>query len=267
MTPDWAARPTAVPYAVFADPQSLNLYGYVRNDPASRADLDGHAAERDAITNMGDTSPFSYGFQMGTPTDPGSQTYSQEAAKMEDFLKLARQSGDVGGPPQAQNQGQTQAPRQQDAVSATNASAQAILSQQNACSTYFNAGAGTFTGGTQISAALFLASDNVQSVNNSTFTTVGGTSTQGAGQGSTIAMNLNSPFMLPVRPQNGGPPMIFTIGPFISASPQGKVGMLFHELAHTLNMIPRDGGNRDQSIKNTQTIMEHCEAAIRSYFH
>lgn len=42
MTPDWASRPTAVPYAVFGDPQSLNLYGYVRNDPVSRADLDGH---------------------------------------------------------------------------------------------------------------------------------------------------------------------------------------------------------------------------------
>jgi RHS repeat-associated protein len=42
MTPDWAARPTAVPYAVFGDPQSLNLYGYVRNDPISRADADGH---------------------------------------------------------------------------------------------------------------------------------------------------------------------------------------------------------------------------------
>ena len=42
MTPDWAARPTAVPYAVFGDPQSLNLYGFVRNDPVSRADADGH---------------------------------------------------------------------------------------------------------------------------------------------------------------------------------------------------------------------------------
>jgi RHS repeat-associated protein len=42
MTPDWAARPTAVPYALFGDPQSLNLYGYVRNDPVSRADADGH---------------------------------------------------------------------------------------------------------------------------------------------------------------------------------------------------------------------------------
>jgi RHS repeat-associated protein len=42
MTPDWAARPIAVPYAVFGDPQSLNLYGYVRNDPVTRADADGH---------------------------------------------------------------------------------------------------------------------------------------------------------------------------------------------------------------------------------
>jgi RHS repeat-associated protein len=42
MTPDWAARPTAVPYAVFGDPQSLNLYGYVRNDPVSAVDADGH---------------------------------------------------------------------------------------------------------------------------------------------------------------------------------------------------------------------------------
>lgn len=42
-TPDWSERPTAVPYAVFGDPQSLNLYLYVRNDPVSRADADGHA--------------------------------------------------------------------------------------------------------------------------------------------------------------------------------------------------------------------------------
>src|SRR5450759_2200660 len=42
MTPDWAARPTAVPYAAFGDPQSLNLYGFVRNDPVTRADADGH---------------------------------------------------------------------------------------------------------------------------------------------------------------------------------------------------------------------------------
>jgi len=42
VTPDWAARPTAVPYAVFGDPRTLNLYNYVENAPLNRADADGH---------------------------------------------------------------------------------------------------------------------------------------------------------------------------------------------------------------------------------
>jgi RHS repeat-associated protein len=42
MSPDWAAKEEPVPYATFDDPQSLNLYSYVRNNPLSRADKDGH---------------------------------------------------------------------------------------------------------------------------------------------------------------------------------------------------------------------------------
>ena len=42
LTPDWAAKVAAVPYAEFADPQSLNLYTYVRNVPTVRRDIDGH---------------------------------------------------------------------------------------------------------------------------------------------------------------------------------------------------------------------------------
>jgi RHS repeat-associated protein len=42
MTPDWAAKPTAVPYAHFGNPQSLNLYSYVENNPTTLGDLDGH---------------------------------------------------------------------------------------------------------------------------------------------------------------------------------------------------------------------------------
>ncbi len=41
-SPDWADKPISVPYAEFGDPQSLNLYGYVRNSPMSKADADGH---------------------------------------------------------------------------------------------------------------------------------------------------------------------------------------------------------------------------------
>ena len=42
MSPDWSASPTAIPYASLQNPQSLNLYGYVNNNPLSRADVDGH---------------------------------------------------------------------------------------------------------------------------------------------------------------------------------------------------------------------------------
>jgi RHS repeat-associated protein len=49
MSPDWAAKATPVPYAELSDPQSLNLYSYVRNNPLSRADKDGHC---DAPSNL-----------------------------------------------------------------------------------------------------------------------------------------------------------------------------------------------------------------------
>jgi len=47
MTPDWAATAIAVPFADFGDPRSLNLYGYVRSNPVSAADPDGHCADGD----------------------------------------------------------------------------------------------------------------------------------------------------------------------------------------------------------------------------
>jgi RHS repeat-associated protein len=42
MSPDWADKPEPVPYAVLNNPQSLNLFGYVLNNPLFHADLDGH---------------------------------------------------------------------------------------------------------------------------------------------------------------------------------------------------------------------------------
>jgi RHS repeat-associated protein len=42
MSPDWSAKEEPVPYATMDDPQSLNLYAYVRNNPLTRVDADGH---------------------------------------------------------------------------------------------------------------------------------------------------------------------------------------------------------------------------------
>jgi RHS repeat-associated protein len=42
MSPDWSAKEDPIPYAKLDDPQSLNLYAYVRNNPLTRVDADGH---------------------------------------------------------------------------------------------------------------------------------------------------------------------------------------------------------------------------------
>jgi RHS repeat-associated protein len=41
-SPDWSAGEDPVPYAKLDNPQSLNLYSYVFNNPASGVDMDGH---------------------------------------------------------------------------------------------------------------------------------------------------------------------------------------------------------------------------------
>jgi RHS repeat-associated protein len=44
---DWSSAPEPVPYADFLDPQSLNLYAYVRNLPTVNVDSDGHCCDID----------------------------------------------------------------------------------------------------------------------------------------------------------------------------------------------------------------------------
>ncbi|HLH06200.1 MAG TPA: RHS repeat-associated core domain-containing protein [Terriglobales bacterium] len=53
MTPDWAAKPISVPYADFGNPQSLNLYSYVKNNPTTTRDADGHCGEDLCIVEGG----------------------------------------------------------------------------------------------------------------------------------------------------------------------------------------------------------------------
>jgi len=42
MSPDWASNPVTIPFANIYDPQSLNLYSYVGNNPLNRFDPYGH---------------------------------------------------------------------------------------------------------------------------------------------------------------------------------------------------------------------------------
>jgi RHS repeat-associated protein len=54
MSADWAAKPEAVPYADLDDPQSLNLYSYVRNIPTTQVDVDGHETETRVLQLVSD---------------------------------------------------------------------------------------------------------------------------------------------------------------------------------------------------------------------
>jgi RHS repeat-associated protein len=42
MSPDWSAQQDPVPYAKLDNPQTLNLYGYMQNNPLGGVDQDGH---------------------------------------------------------------------------------------------------------------------------------------------------------------------------------------------------------------------------------
>jgi RHS repeat-associated protein len=62
MTPDWADEPTAVPYANFGNPQSLNLYSFVENNPMTTGDPDGHCVgDGDGNTECGMSLPYTSG--------------------------------------------------------------------------------------------------------------------------------------------------------------------------------------------------------------
>ncbi len=42
LSPDWSAKVEPIPYSKLDDPQTLNLYAYVGNNPTTRTDADGH---------------------------------------------------------------------------------------------------------------------------------------------------------------------------------------------------------------------------------
>jgi RHS repeat-associated protein len=97
LSPDWSAVPAPVPYADLTNPQTLNLYAMVRDNPETFADLDGHGAD----TLGGATWPMSDVFRMMArqvvTTNKNDQQKKQKEQK--DKKDSAKDKKDPTAPP------------------------------------------------------------------------------------------------------------------------------------------------------------------------
>ena len=83
LTPDWSAKTDPVPYAKTDNPQSLNLYAYVLNNPLRSFDADGHEAG----------NPGSLGinreFECMDPENDGCNGYENERSKLQKNTQIS----------------------------------------------------------------------------------------------------------------------------------------------------------------------------------
>ncbi|MGB2590172.1 MAG: RHS repeat-associated core domain-containing protein [Candidatus Acidiferrum sp.] len=78
LSSDWSSVPVAVPYANLTNPQTLNLYAMVSDDPESFADLDGHEPLPSGSCS-GVQTASSCGANNEPPPNPsGAQTLNQQ---------------------------------------------------------------------------------------------------------------------------------------------------------------------------------------------
>ena len=74
-SPDWSAIPVPVPYANLTNPQTLNLYAMVSDNPETFADLDGHCG-----MDIGCWISVGIGIANGIQRDGGVKPYAKNLA-------------------------------------------------------------------------------------------------------------------------------------------------------------------------------------------
>ena len=77
MSPDWAAKVEPVPYSKLDNPQSLNLYQYMRNNPLSGADPDGHCDWCQKLLNGISGNGFQTNAQLASANAPTTVSVSE----------------------------------------------------------------------------------------------------------------------------------------------------------------------------------------------
>jgi len=91
LSPDWSASLDPVPYAKLGDPQSLNLYAYVENQPITQADPGGHSADRE-LEQLGDQ--FDYAQAQDTLAS-SSSSQAEKATASKDIGAFTGSNADI----------------------------------------------------------------------------------------------------------------------------------------------------------------------------
>jgi hypothetical protein len=77
MSPDWAAKAQPVPYAKLSNPQTLNLYGYMQNNPLGGVDQDGHCDWCQKLLNGITGNGFQTNAQIAAANEPTTITVTE----------------------------------------------------------------------------------------------------------------------------------------------------------------------------------------------
>jgi len=102
LSPDWSSVPAPVPYANLTNPQTLNLYAMVSDNPETFADLDGHQEpdpEEDKEEDAREDAELEEALgRMSAPNSGGSSTRQYTATGYDDPLTGMCYAPGTGGP-------------------------------------------------------------------------------------------------------------------------------------------------------------------------
>jgi RHS repeat-associated protein len=97
LSPDWSAKVYPVPYAKLDNPQTLNLYAYVGNNPMNRFDPDGHYS-CDTKNHGAECGKIKDALAIVQKADSALKEGSKERGRLDAVLKFYGSENDGKGP-------------------------------------------------------------------------------------------------------------------------------------------------------------------------
>jgi RHS repeat-associated protein len=97
LSPDWSAKVYPVPYAKLDNPQTLNLYAYVGNNPLNRFDPDGHYS-CDTKNHAAECGKIKDALAIVKKADSNLKAGSKERGRLDAVLKFYGSENDGKGP-------------------------------------------------------------------------------------------------------------------------------------------------------------------------